>query len=84
MILACFELWGVGPFRHKVCERSPLDDPSRAELQVKRLQLDVLFSDSSSSIGAPEHSFQWVSQDDLDGMTLEVVAHLARGHQERE
>ena len=58
--LVCFWLCSIGPFCHEVGEGDSLDDPGRAEPQLKRLQFDVPLSDSSHSIGAPEHPVQWV------------------------
>ena len=47
-ILARFEPWCLRPFCHKIYKCGSLIDSGHAEFQLKRLQLDVPFSDPSS------------------------------------
>ena len=73
-VLACFKPRGVRSFCHEVGKRGSLDDPGCAELQLECLQLDVPFSDPSSSVGAHEYPLQRVGRDDLDWVTLKLVS----------
>ena len=75
-VFAYFKCRGIHLFHHKISKRGSLDDPGSAELQLECFQLDVPLGDPSNGVGAPEHPLQRVGRDDLDWVTLEVVAQL--------